>query len=410
MFGKDFVFTLYEAASIQRWNDHIRPVEFTELDKQAHKAIIAFLLAKFEEEKKRDIDWQKIIEGQIFELLQRIKLTDIKPPIFHKMMAKKGKELNEWIIKDLKETLKPIEKGKFFERFEAYLMNPKYANFEKRILQAAHYLATLWEFNIIYHISPKTSLLQETKQEIENKIEDHYDLTGVQRISLKKKSFTFVDLCGQLRFQQRWAQSPRIPKTSVLGHMLVVAILTYLSLLELEACKKRLVYSFYSGLFHDLPEIITRDIVSPVKKSVDEIEKIISEYELLQIEEKILPLLPQRWHDEFKYLLGIYEENGITEKEEFKSRIRKNGKVEFVTTRLINESFNKDIYQPIDGEIIEICDHLAAFVEAVLSMKHGLSSIHLEEGRKKLQDRYSILKPIDNRLDFATLFCEIGEE
>ncbi|MDL1971393.1 MAG: HD domain-containing protein [Candidatus Desulfofervidaceae bacterium] len=173
--------------------------------------------------------------------------------------------------------------------------------------------------SLIYHISPKTYLLEETRQEIENKIEDHYDLIGVQRISLKKKSFTFVDLCGQLRFQQRWAQSPRIPRTSVLGHMLVVAILTYLSL------------------------------------SVDEIEKNISEYELLQLEEKILPLLPQRWHEEFKYLLGIYEENNITKKDEFKSRIRKNGKVEFVTTKLISESFNKDIYQSIDGEIIEIC-------------------------------------------------------
>jgi competence protein ComGF len=32
-----------KAASMQRWNDHIRPVEFTELDKQAHKMVIAML-------------------------------------------------------------------------------------------------------------------------------------------------------------------------------------------------------------------------------------------------------------------------------------------------------------------------------------------------------------------------------
>ena len=35
-----------KAASMQRWNDHIRPVELTELDKQAHKMVIAYVLAK----------------------------------------------------------------------------------------------------------------------------------------------------------------------------------------------------------------------------------------------------------------------------------------------------------------------------------------------------------------------------
>ena len=38
----------YEAASMNRWNDHIRPVELTELDKQAHKMVIAYVIAKFE--------------------------------------------------------------------------------------------------------------------------------------------------------------------------------------------------------------------------------------------------------------------------------------------------------------------------------------------------------------------------
>lgn len=37
MLNKEFIEFLYEAAHIQRWNDHIRPNGFTELDKQAHK-------------------------------------------------------------------------------------------------------------------------------------------------------------------------------------------------------------------------------------------------------------------------------------------------------------------------------------------------------------------------------------
>lgn len=37
MLSKKFIEFLFEGAHIQRWNDHIRPNGFTELDKQAHK-------------------------------------------------------------------------------------------------------------------------------------------------------------------------------------------------------------------------------------------------------------------------------------------------------------------------------------------------------------------------------------
>ena len=70
---------LFDAASIQRWNDHIRPEQFTELDKQAHKMIFAYVLGKIEEtDRKARVNWSAIIEGGLIELLHRIVLTDIK--------------------------------------------------------------------------------------------------------------------------------------------------------------------------------------------------------------------------------------------------------------------------------------------------------------------------------------------
>ena len=38
---------------------------------------------------KSEINWQNLIEGGIFEFLHRTILTDIKPPVFHKMMEEK---------------------------------------------------------------------------------------------------------------------------------------------------------------------------------------------------------------------------------------------------------------------------------------------------------------------------------
>ncbi|HHX75692.1 MAG TPA: HAD family hydrolase, partial [Firmicutes bacterium] len=84
MITKELLQLLFAAAAIQRWNDHNRPHKgFTELDKQAHKMIYAFLLAKFEEaDRGVSINWRHLIEGAFFEFLHRILLTDIKPPIF----------------------------------------------------------------------------------------------------------------------------------------------------------------------------------------------------------------------------------------------------------------------------------------------------------------------------------------
>ncbi|NMB97341.1 MAG: HD domain-containing protein, partial [Clostridiaceae bacterium] len=276
-----------------------------------------------------------------------------------------------------KEGLDQIEGG-FFERFKKYLREPAYSYFEKRILKASHYLATNWEFDIIYNMNKTRYGIEITKEEIANEIEDHYDLAGVQKIILGKKTRNFLSLVGQLRFQQRWAQSPRVPETSVLGHMLVVAILTYFCTEELGGCDKRIANNFFAGLLHDLPEVLTRDIVSPIKRAVPGIEALIKEIEATQVEEKLFPLIPSSWIEEIRYFI----EN------EFYSRIKKDDKIQFVSSEEINKYYNEDIYSPVDGEIIRGCDHLAAFIEASLSISHGITSKYLQEGLVSLRKKY----------------------
>ena len=383
----------YEAASMNRWNDHIRPVELTELDKQAHKMVIAYVIAKFEEKDKAvKIEWQKLIEGGIFEFMHRTILTDLKPPVFHKMMEEKEEDLNNHVLEKLEDDFNGL-KNDFKENFKKYLFETDYAKIEKRILKAAHYMATDWEFRIIYHTSPFIYGIEETKEEIENQIEDHYDLIGVQKLSLHKKSFGFIDLCGQLRFQERWAHSPRVPKTSVLGHMYIVAITSYLLSLENNACSKRLYNNFFAGLFHDLPEVLTKDIISPVKDSVEGLEDIIKEYEENQMKTRLLPLLPFSWRKEMRYFT----------QEEFENKININDNIiKGVNFKELNTKYNKNEFYPLDGKLIKACDKLTAFIEADISIKHGITSKHLEEGRKNIFEDFKTKKV--SGIDFGRLF------
>ncbi|XPV67682.1 MAG: HD domain-containing protein [Halarcobacter sp.] len=385
---------IFSSASIQRWNDYPRMVELVELDKQAHKFIIAYFIAKLE----KDVNFTHLIEAGIFEFLRRVVVTDIRPDVFRNALKKKEKEINTWVISNLEKSLKDIDDGIFLQKFEDYLNNPEMYKKERFILKAASYLSTKWEFSIVYQTSKFLSDIEEVKKSVEEEIEDYYELIGVRKIALNKKLAKVVDLSGRLRFQKRWAQTPRIPETSVLGHMLTVAVFSYFYSLKVNACKKRLENNFFVSLFHDLPEALTRDIITPVKYSVDKLSEIIAEYEIKKINEEILPNLPESIHDEFCYYLGLYD--GI--KDEFLNKIYVD-KIEVVDDI---SKYNMDKYNPIDGKALKQCDKLSAFVEASLSISHGIKSKELVNGKKQIMKS---LKEVQD-VDFLALAKQIDEE
>lgn len=369
----------FKSANMQRWNDHIRPVNLVELDKQAHKIIIAYTIAKTEESENNEINWIDLINKFLFDFFYRIVLTDLKPPIFHKMMEKKEKELNQYVLSIIEPKLNSFNRD-FADKFRKYVNSDK-NSFEDKILKAAHYIATNWEFKIIYNSGPFIYGIDKTKEDIEKRIEDYYDLNGVQRVFWDKRLYGFIDLCGQLRFQKRWAYIPRVPETSVLGHMLMVAAMSYLFTVNSieNPCDKRLYNNFFSGLFHDLPEVLTKDIVSPIKRSIEGLDVLIKEYETYQMENEILPLIPDSWGKELKYLT----------EDEFDNKIIDKGKVKKVVSV---EDFNQDIFSPIDGELIEVADKLSAYTEAIASIRHGVKSRELENASKSIKDEFSSKK------------------
>lgn len=54
LFSKEIVFKLFEAFSIQRWNDLVRPFDLVEMDKTAEKMFLSFIIGKYEEKKRKD--------------------------------------------------------------------------------------------------------------------------------------------------------------------------------------------------------------------------------------------------------------------------------------------------------------------------------------------------------------------
>jgi len=400
MIPAELIRILYDAAAMQRWNEYPRMVELTELDKQAHKFVIAYFLAGYEPEA---VDPARLIEAGVFEFLRRVIVTDIRPDVFREVIREKGAELNGWVLEQLQPALGGVEDGAFLERMRAYLAGGAGYARERHLLAAAHYLATRWEFQIVYQSSRFLADVEQLRESVESELQRFKDVAGVVEYCFGGGLAKLVDLNGRLRFQVRWAQTPRLPKTTVLGHVLVVALLTYFHSRRSGACPRRLANTFWCALFHDLPEALTRDIVSPVKRSVAGLEALIQDVEIQRIHDKILPLAPERMRPEFGYLLGLYRQDGRWCKDEFRERIWRNGCSEQVAAAALH---NDDAAGAVDGRMVKACDDLAAFTEAAISIGHGIKSGELVAGKAKIKEKYRNAKPVGD-LDWHALLADL---
>lgn len=365
---------------IQRWNERIRPMDLIEIDKHAHKMMISYVLGKYEEDKGNYIDWHYLIRDGICELLRRIIISDIKSPIYNKI--KDNTEVFKALNKFVYEKLEPkFSNNTLKTELKEFLLEPvDRTSLTMRINDAAHIYSSYWEFQIIKNANPFGYENTKIQTEMLNKLNEFRDIVGINKLINKHTISNFVDKCGQLRFQYRWAQISRIAKTSVLGHSMIVALLSYLFVRENEACDRRIFNAFFGGLFHDLPEIVTRDIISPVKRSSDELDNLIKSLEEELTEKEILPLIENSWHSEMRYFIF----------EEFSNKVVSNNKILYdIKTDEINEKYNEDKFIAYDGVLIRAADLLSAFMEAWYTIDNGLKNVDMRNAATKIRERYT---------------------
>ena len=372
---KSLLQLIFSGAYLLRWNDKLRPRDLLEIDKQGHKMIVATLLwDKMSRElsaEKRATLGRELIEGALFDYFYRLVVTDIKPPIFYQIKNNREqyKKLTEHVFRELQPTLVPL--GSFWERFKTWHTKPETHLTARRILDAAHMFASQWEFRLI---EPMNSFDQEmpaiaaTFTKELNALRD--SVQGVDALLDEKSALHgFASFCGQLRFQVRCCNN------------------------------------FFSGLFHDLPELLTRDIISPVKKSSDALASLIKDFENTELERRIFGPL-REGHEEclvetLQYFLGM--EVGS----EFRECIRRDGHVTAINGfGELHEKHNTDSDDPKDGQLIKACDLLAAFLEANNSIRSGISSPRLFAACERLRDEMTDRKRFPAELHIDSLLAD----
>ena len=402
---KQLILKIFEGFSIQRWNDLIRPFDLVEMDKAGEKMVIAYIIGKFEEKKGNKINWKWMAYASLFDLLKKIALCDIKAPVqqmLKKEFTREYMRLNEWVLKQYRQL---ITDDSLFSEFTIYI-GQKAGSFKIpddlaasiHVYNAAHKYSTIRELEMLSVVNEKERF-SKIESDLKADIQPYLDLEGLQKLMTRQKEFDFLLKIEQLRFQTRWNQTPRVPATSVLGHCFFVAIMTLLLGRETnpDMCERRVVNNYFSALFHDLPESVTRDIISPVKQATDALPNIVKKIEDEIVNKELVPLMDKSYVDEVIYYTS----------DEFTDRIKgKDGKVQKVAWEELNGKYNKDSFSPVDGRLVRISDHLSALMEADISIRHGITSSHLQGGRDGMLELYPIDEKISG-IEVNKLFHEL---
>ncbi|MBO4628910.1 MAG: HD domain-containing protein [Treponema sp.] len=402
---KHLILKIFEGFSIQRWNDLIRPFDLVEMDKAGEKMVIAYIIGKYEEKKGNKINWKWMAYASLFDLLKKIALCDIKAPVqqmLKKEFTREYMRLNEWVLKQYRQL---ITDDSLFSEFTIYI-GQKAGSFKTpddlaasvHVYNAAHKYSTIRELEMLSVVNEKERL-SKIENDLKADIQPYLDLEGLQKLMTRQKEFDFLLKIEQLRFQTRWNQTPRVPATSVLGHCFFVAIMTLLLGRETnpDMCERRVVNNYFSALFHDLPESVTRDIISPVKQATDALPNIVKKIEDEIVNKELVPLMDKSYVDEVIYYTS----------DEFTDRIKgKDGKVQKVAWEELNGKYNKDNFNPVDGRLVRISDHLSALMEADISIKHGITSSHLQGGRDGMLELYPVDEKISG-IEVNKLFHEL---
>ena len=407
MIYSKLILRMFEAFSIERWNDLIRPFELVEMDKAAEKMVLAYILGKFEEDAGNKINWNWMINASLFDLFKKIALCDIKAPVQDLIKAEYPDEflrLNEWVLNQYRPFIADKE---FFSQFTIYIGQkaksipiPEEDYLTSRVYSAAHKYSTMRELQMLKLVNERDRY-EKIEKELNATLSKDLNLRGLQMLLTKQRPFEFLLKIEQLRFQRRWNQTPRVPYTSVLGHCYFVAAIT--ALLQRECgsplCAKRIYNNFFSALFHDLPEAVTRDIISPVKQATDALPQIVKRIEDEIVGRELVPLMENFYAPELMYWTS----------DEFENRVLIGGKKTAVSFDDLNQRYNSEEFSPVDGKLVRLADHLSAFLEADISIKHGITSEHLESGRANMLKSHPLGTMI-NGIDSGIVFAEVSQE
>lgn len=287
--------------SINRWNNFPRIENVSLLDNLWNAIHIWLFLAYLEEKNWNKVDREFLLKRYIFSSFKTLILSDI----------------NSWT----REAILEIDKEIFLNlenkalKFLLSLSGPE--SIKEDIKNILEDNSKILELNIL-KASKKYAWYIECK--INQKVYDEmYDVPMMEiKKSLKKyeeilPSFKelmnnkdyqrYISHLRRLSHSMRWNQQSRIFPISVMSHLVIITFLSYV-IWKMENDKWAnldILELMLKGVYHDIPEAITWDVIAPTKRAVLWFAQALEKVEIKMMDEYLFSCVDN------DYKLQVYE-------------------------------------------------------------------------------------------------------
>ena len=294
--------------SMKRWNNFPRIEDVSHLDNVWFVMHVALFLAYLEEKEGNKIDREFLLKRIICNSLSGLILSDISSwtrdyilkidnKVFNKIENKAfefilWQDAPEFIKNDIREVLNNNSKTLELSIIEA---SKKYAWYmECKINEKV-----FWD---IFEVP-----LNQINLNLDEKRKDLVSLDILLKNDNYKKYLTHI---RRLSHSMRWNQNKRIFPISVMSHLVVITFISYI-IWEIENNK----WANYDieelmlrSVYHDIPEAITWDIITPTKKAVEWFEEVLEQVEIKMMDDYIFSYVDTDYKEQvFNYMLHPFE-------------------------------------------------------------------------------------------------------
>lgn len=279
---------VFRSLSIYRWNNFPRIEEVTTLDHTGFSLHISLLLASLLEERDREIriDRDYIVRSMLFRLFFTASHSDINHETKRAIQEK-----NPTLYKKLKEsTYDTILKLPMHDIFRAEMYATVYSDgwYTGHLLEYARLYATYIEAHTNSRVYPEVYArpLQDITDRMNDKKYDNFRM--ILPYDGESEVYHFLVTIRRLQSTYRWNRERRMYPVSVMSHSVIVMFFSYILLLEKDIEKNDITDTMIRSLYHDAPEVLTGDILTPTKESHTDMRPLLEEIEREKVENEFL--------------------------------------------------------------------------------------------------------------------------
>lgn len=272
--------------SMKRWNNFPRIEDISHLDNVWFTLHVAMFLSFLEEQNWKTVDKEFIIKKIIFNSIKILVLSDINSWT-RNYIEKVNKDIFNKLEQKVYDYIFSFDAPDYLKDDIIQTIQNKEKTLELSIIEASKRYA--WYKECLVNREVFADMYEVPYKDIMNQLDDkRKDLKSLDML-LKNPNFEkYLSNIRKLSHSLRWNQQKRMFPISVMAHLVLITFLSYV-IWTIENNKKwanlNMFEMMFKALYHDIPEAITWDIITPTKKAIPGFEEILEEVERDMLED-----------------------------------------------------------------------------------------------------------------------------